>query len=78
MSQGLRNDVCFGCSINRFHPKVNFLSLPEESPSVKHELPALPFSQDALAPIMSAETLEYEHAYSIDCRNQRPKLLESF
>ena len=28
---------------------------------MKHELPALPFAQDALAPVISAETLEYHY-----------------
>jgi len=28
---------------------------------MKHELPALPFAQDALAPVISAETLDYHY-----------------
>jgi superoxide dismutase, Fe-Mn family len=28
---------------------------------MKHELPALPYAQDALAPVISAETLEYHY-----------------
>ena len=56
------------------------------------QLPELPYSKDALAPHISAETLEFhwgkhhrayftldvwEHAYYIDYRNERPKFVTS-
>src|SRR5512134_1935453 len=33
----------------------------EEQSNMEHKLPELPFSKDALAPIISAETLEYHY-----------------
>ncbi len=44
---------------------------------MKHELPALPFAQDALAPVISAETLDYHYgkhhnAYVTNLNNLTP------
>ena len=44
---------------------------------IKHELPALPFAQDALAPVISAETLDYHYgkhhnAYVTNLNNLAP------
>ncbi len=44
---------------------------------MKHELPALPFAQDALAPVISAETLDYHYgkhhnAYVTNLNNLAP------
>jgi len=44
---------------------------------MKHELPALPFAQDALAPVISAETLDYHYgkhhnAYRTNLNNLVP------
>jgi hypothetical protein len=36
-------------------------TIPRKHQPMKHELPQLPFAQDALEPHISAETLEYHH-----------------
>src|SRR4051794_20054929 len=39
----------------------SFQALSEETPTMAFQLPDLPFAKDALAPHMSAETLEFHH-----------------
>src|SRR4051794_18904307 len=50
-----------GCTIGRLRWKRRFPDSSRSCPKMPFQLPELPFAKDALAPHMSAETLEFHH-----------------